>query len=101
MSDHPEAEPVDAADKAPSSQERRPAFLPDEPQPSSAINEHNALSEREDGVNRGGPDPLAPPALTSGDGAPPVALAADEPQPRAAISEHNALSEREDGTNRG
>ncbi len=78
-----------------------PAFSPDEPQPSSAIHEHDALSEREDGVNRGGPDDVASP-LRRPDGAiPAIVLNADEQQPIAAIAEHNALSEREDGTNRG
>jgi len=81
--------------------EARPAFSADEPQPASAIAEHQALSEREDGVNRGGPQD--PPTRGAGEAEayPTIALTADEQQPVAAIAEHEALSEREDGTNRG
>jgi hypothetical protein len=80
----------------------RPAFSADEPQPASAIAEHEALSEREDGVNRGGPE-ASPSARGPGeaDAYPTIVLTADEQQPVSAIAEHEALSEREDGTNRG
>ena len=76
-----------------------PAFSADEPQPVSAIKEHNARSEREDGTNTGDGAPLATPV--AGDAYPIIALTADEQQPISAIAEHEALSEREDGTNRG
>ncbi len=100
MNEHPTAEPVDGGPEAAAGERRVPVFSPDEPQPASAVDEHNALSEREDGVNLGGPDLVVQQTAALGDG-PPIVMAADEQQPIAATNEHNALSEREDGTNRG
>ncbi|HTK35523.1 MAG TPA: hypothetical protein VL358_09590 [Caulobacteraceae bacterium] len=89
MSDNPKIDP-------------KPTFSVDETQPASAVAEHQALSEREDGVNRGGreadPTPSRP---GQADAYPTIVLAADEQQPVSADAEHKALSEREDGTNRG
>src|ERR1700749_2439604 len=76
-----------------------PAFAADEAQPSSAIDEHNALSEREDGTNTGGGSPA--PTPSAADAYPTIRLSEDEQQPLSALAEHEALSEGEEGPTRG
>jgi hypothetical protein len=79
----------------------QPRYAADEPQPESAIQERDALTEREDGTIRG--DLLAKdlPGGTSADSVPVIKLTTDEQQPVDAVAEYGALSEREDGTNIG
>ncbi|HTK35565.1 MAG TPA: hypothetical protein VL358_09805 [Caulobacteraceae bacterium] len=102
MTADPKADTPDVNGQAPTGQPLGPAFAADEAQPSSAISERDALSEREDGTNRGGPEPVRKPTGPAQDDAfPTIVLTADEQQPISALDEHNALSEREDGTNRG
>jgi hypothetical protein len=91
---------VAAEGRTPANPPLRPAFLADEAQPAAAINEHDALSEREDGTNRGESAPVGAPKQVPVE-TQTVPLAADEQQPASAVHEHNALSEREDGVNRG
>jgi hypothetical protein len=101
MSESSKPEPADAGDQDGSGKAGRMLFSPDEQQPISAVSEHEAQSEREDGVNRGGPTPGTGALVTPADAIPGIVLTADEEQPISPISERNALSEREDGTNRG
>jgi hypothetical protein len=81
-----------------SEQETPPAYAPDEPQSETAMAERNALSEREDGTNRRGPEG---PSIDTDSGVPTLTLPADQQQDVDPDAEARALSEREDGTNRG
>jgi hypothetical protein len=101
MTQDPEANTPEAGGQAGPRQTRGPLFSVDEAQPASAVNEHGALSEREDGTNRGRSDTVGPPSQAQPEAFPAIALTADEQQAIEATSERNALSEREDGTNRG
>ena len=78
-----------------------PRYSADELQPQSAMNERDALAEREDGTIRGSPDPEQFPNAASADAVPIIRLTPDEQQPIDAIAEYHAQSEREDGTNIG
>jgi hypothetical protein len=82
------------------SQDKPTSYAADELQPSSAVNEQQAQSEREDGTNRGDASTVdnQPVETTGGIEA---GLSADKKQPLNADAERAALSEREDGTNRG
>jgi len=101
MTQGSEADTSEVGGQASTTHTRRPVFLVDEAQPSSAINEHGALSEREDGTNRGRSAASGAPSQAQPEAFPAIALTADEQQAIEAMSERNALSEREDGTNRG
>jgi hypothetical protein len=78
-----------------------PRYSADELQPQSAMNEWDAMAEREDGTIRGSTDPEQFPIAASADAVPIIRLTPDEQQPIDAIAEYHAVSEREDGTNIG